>query len=331
MATLGSSEQEAPEVTSVHATRCVSCGHPLTGGPFCAYCGEQVHDTHDLSIRHFFSHSILHEFIHVDGKIVRTLRALLFRPGFLACEYFARRRVLYVNPLRLLLTAAILFAVLAPPTKGSLTVGLGYPKPFLQLHLSMLPPSISEKASIEENVKKLDVADILSSQWQTLQRRRPGLSGEAAAERFNRAMESYGEILSFCSVVPIALLTFAIYWRKRPYLVEHLVFALHLEAFLLLLAIAVDSIWRLPAERLPRSFFIAFVLFVFVATYAAQAWYLQNSLIRFFENGAFQYRYSLKRLVAWKTAFIALILFLANSLFLSVVHTVGAAIALWRL
>ncbi|MGA2598844.1 MAG: DUF3667 domain-containing protein [Bryobacteraceae bacterium] len=331
MATLGSSQQTAHEAASDHATHCVSCGHALAGGPFCAFCGEEAHDTHDLSLRHFFSHSVLHEFIHVDGKIIRTLRALLFRPGFLACEYFAGRRVLYVNPLRLLLTAAILFALFAPPTKGSLTVGLGYPKPFLQLHLSMLPPSISDKASIEENVKKLDVGDLLSKQFQSLERRRHDLSSEAAAEKFNRTMESYGEILSFCSVVPLALLTFVIYGRKRRYLVEHLVFALHLEAFLLLLTIFINSIWLWPVERLPRPFLMVFVLAVVAVTYGTQAWYLQNSLIRFFETGAFQYRYSLKRLVAWKTAFIALLLFLANSLFLSVVHTIGAAIALWRL
>lgn len=324
-----SSGHTDPEPTAGETRRCASCGHPLSGR-FCSACGEETVETHELSLKHFFGHSVVHEFAHVDGKIVRTLRSLLLRPGFLTCEYFAGRRTPYVNPLRLLLTSAILFALLAPPTKGSLTVGLGWPRPFLQLHLSMLPPAISETASIEENIKKVDVADILTNRWRRMEQSRPALSGEATAEKFNRLLESFGEFLAFCSVIPIALLTWLIYRRRRPYLVEHLVFALHLEAFLLILGIAVNSISEL-SNHLPRPVLLAFLLSTVIATYLAQAWYLQSSLIRFFELNAFRYRYRFTRFVAWKTAFIGLVLFLVNSLFLSIVHTVGAAIALWRL
>jgi hypothetical protein len=324
------SPQDGAEGSADQPSRCLSCGQPLAG-PFCSACGEETHETHDLSIRHFITHSVLHEFTHIDGKIVRTLRGLLFRPGFLTCEYFAGRRGPYVTPLRLLLTAAILFALIAPPTRDSLTVGLGRPHPFLQLHLSMLPPSTSEKASIEENIKKLDVANVLTEEWQAIQRRHPEISGDVAAERFNRYIEGYCEILSFCSVVPLALLTWLIYGRRRRYLVEHLVFALHLEAFLLFLGIAVNTLSAPPVDNFPRVLQMAFLLSTFAITYIAQAWYLQNSLIRFFEPDSFERRYSIRRLVAWKTAFVAGILFFANSLFLSIVHTIGAAIALWRL
>jgi hypothetical protein len=195
----------------------------------------------------------------------------------------------------------------------------------------MLPPATSEKASIEENVKKLDVANVLTEEWTAIQRRHPGIAGEAASERFNRHIESYGEILSFCSVIPLALLTWLIYGRRRRYLVQHLVFALHIEAFLLFLGIVVNSIGGLPLDGLTRPLMLAFLLSTFALTYLAQAWYLQNSLIRFFEPDAFEHRYSIRRLVAWKTALVGGVLFLANSFFLSLVHTIGAAIALWRL
>jgi hypothetical protein len=59
----------------------------------------------------------LHEFIghHValEGKLWVTLRKLLFAPGSLTVEYFAGRKLRYINPLRLYLTVSlILFAVL---------------------------------------------------------------------------------------------------------------------------------------------------------------------------------------------------------------------------
>jgi hypothetical protein len=52
-------------------------------------------------------------YVAFDGKLWRTLAALLFRPGFLTCEYFAGRRRRYVRPARLFLASSlVLFAVL---------------------------------------------------------------------------------------------------------------------------------------------------------------------------------------------------------------------------
>ncbi len=51
--------------------------------------------------------------VALDGRLWRTLRALLSQPGFLAREYFRGRRKHYVRPARLyLVTSLILFAVL---------------------------------------------------------------------------------------------------------------------------------------------------------------------------------------------------------------------------
>lgn len=114
---------------------CASCGDPLTG-PFCARCGEQLIDRHSLTLWHFVSHGLLHELAEVDGKIFNTFRCLLFRPGFLSQEYFAGRRRAYINPIRLLLTAVVIFA-LAGQT--------GYVTLFLyKVRLSLLPPGTAE-------------------------------------------------------------------------------------------------------------------------------------------------------------------------------------------
>ena len=92
-------------------TKCLSCGHPRTGR-YCSYCGEQYLDSHTLTVRHFLSHTLLHETLHLDGKIWRTGRYLFLRPGFLAVEYFEGRRQPYLNPVRLLITAVVLYVLL---------------------------------------------------------------------------------------------------------------------------------------------------------------------------------------------------------------------------
>src|SRR2546430_14843256 len=52
-------------------------------------------------------------YVALDGRMWRTIAALLFRPGYLAREYFAGRRRRYIRPARLFLVLSIaLFALL---------------------------------------------------------------------------------------------------------------------------------------------------------------------------------------------------------------------------
>ena len=58
-------------------------------------------------------HDAIHEFAHVDGKLLLTLRRLLARPGELTREVLRGRRARYASPLRLYLTCSLLFFALA--------------------------------------------------------------------------------------------------------------------------------------------------------------------------------------------------------------------------
>src|SRR6266700_1069754 len=147
--------ETGPEQKGDDQVSCASCSAPLTG-PFCAQCGEQVIDRHSLTLWHFLSHGVLHEFTHVDGKIFRTLRYLLFRPGFLAEEYFVGRRRAYVNPVQLLLTVVVFFALLGQSSTVNIQIG--------KLRLNLLPPGPPSGETIADTVKTLDVLGVQSNQ-----------------------------------------------------------------------------------------------------------------------------------------------------------------------
>jgi Protein of unknown function (DUF3667) len=83
---------------------CPSCGAALAE-PFCHQCGETKSDSHDFTWKHTV-HDAVHEFLHLDGKILTTLWLLIRRPGFLTAEYWAGRRRLYIRPLRLYIVLA---------------------------------------------------------------------------------------------------------------------------------------------------------------------------------------------------------------------------------
>jgi len=59
------------------------------------------------------SHEALHEFAHVDGKIIQTVKLLVTKPGRLTTEFLAGRRARFISPVRLYLTCSLIFFALA--------------------------------------------------------------------------------------------------------------------------------------------------------------------------------------------------------------------------
>ncbi len=94
---------------------CVNCGAAIAGA-FCANCGQET-DVRLPTLRKFMRETTGNVFA-LDGRLWRTLRALLTQPGFLTREYLRGKRKYYVRPARLyLLTSVILFAVLRLTTE----------------------------------------------------------------------------------------------------------------------------------------------------------------------------------------------------------------------
>lgn len=89
---------------------CKNCGVSLAG-PYCSNCGQP--NKHLDPTLHDLYHELVHEFLHLDGKIASTLKALILKPGALTVEHFRGRRASYIGPVRLYLTASLLFFVIA--------------------------------------------------------------------------------------------------------------------------------------------------------------------------------------------------------------------------
>jgi uncharacterized membrane protein len=84
----------------------------VLAGEFCHHCGQKS-GPRVLPVRDMAA-GLADDLLSLDARIVRTLRGLLFRPGFLTREYLAGRRVGYVPPFRLyLLVSAVNLALTA--------------------------------------------------------------------------------------------------------------------------------------------------------------------------------------------------------------------------
>ncbi|MBI1236646.1 MAG: DUF3667 domain-containing protein [Alphaproteobacteria bacterium] len=88
---------------------CSNCGTPLKG-QICHSCGQDS----DILQRPFWNHvlEILDGQLGVDGKLWRTLPALMFRPGYVTRQYLSGVRARYVQPFRLYIFASFVFLFL---------------------------------------------------------------------------------------------------------------------------------------------------------------------------------------------------------------------------
>ena len=89
-----------------HGGACANCGAILQGA-YCHVCGQNA-DDHKRSILHLAWEAV-EGFLHLDGRLLRTLPDLFLRPGRLARDYMDGRIARHVPPFRTFLVALLIF------------------------------------------------------------------------------------------------------------------------------------------------------------------------------------------------------------------------------
>lgn len=186
---------------------CANCA-TLLDGPYCSRCGQR--EVHLRPTLHELLHEAFHEILHFDGKILRTLGLLLFRPGQLTQEFLEGKRARSITPIRLYLLASILFfglVALRPPQTLKFTVGSG-------------------DAQLTRAAARMN--------------QDPAVFTHALTSAFPKAM--------FVLMPLFGLLVYAFYWRRERMYIPHFYFAVHYHAFafvmLALFLAAGISEWR---------------------------------------------------------------------------------------
>lgn len=233
---------------------CLNCGAVLTG-LFCAACGQEAHIATPTVGE--FAREFLQDQIALEGKLLRTLKLLARRPGQLTLEYLEGRRQRYIRPLRLYLTMSVLYFAVAGLFGGSSAPELSGKKAAdasPKAQAAHPPPAAPAK---DADADDGDAASAGKTRDPLVQID-PGDYGEMrdfkfgyaplderlqkflarprrqAVEDFNRALRNEAPIAVFF-VLPLfaALLKLGYLFRGYRYGV-HLLFSLHLHAFVFL-------------------------------------------------------------------------------------------------
>lgn len=202
------------------ATRCVSCGAEQPGD-FCPACGERRITAADRSIAAFLRRA-LEEVTDVDSRLIRTLRRLVFSPGYLTQAFADGARKPYLGPVQLFLLANLAYFLLQPFST-----------------FSAYNVSLENQRSRQAYSTVLPVAE-----WADAAATNAGLDAATFETVFNNQSELLARSLVFF-MVPVFAVFMSLFMldRGRPF-VDHLVFSLHFFAFdLLVLHCAVLMVW----------------------------------------------------------------------------------------
>jgi hypothetical protein len=257
------------ETTEVH--KCANCDAEVTAR-FCGTCG-QSRDDHSRSMAEVVRELIAHH-LFLDGKLMTTLVTLLLRPGALTRAFIEGRRVRFVSPIRLYLFASFAF-FLALWMSGFALIQFHIPhqavvalsgqnvdvsKPYDGSDapvIQVLRPARSGEALPDAVRSRLSVKDALTEEGETtpggekaiafVQQLTDGLAIVLAHPRaLNPVLDEWLPRLLIVTL-PFTALLLALFGRKRKlYFVDHVTFALHLQAFFFiagLIIIALRLLW----------------------------------------------------------------------------------------
>ncbi len=97
---------------------CTNCGHPLDiSDRFCPNCA-QANSSKKPTLKDFFD-EFFASMVSYDSKLLRTLSALLLKPGKITRDYLNGKRVSYTNPFRFLLSLGIIYFLMVSFNLGT--------------------------------------------------------------------------------------------------------------------------------------------------------------------------------------------------------------------
>jgi hypothetical protein len=231
---------------------CPNCDAVITGH-FCANCGQEAH-LHHASTREFL-HEFIGHYVALEGKLWGTLKRLILRPGELTNEYMRGRRVRYVQPLRIYLTFSVIFFVLLKLTGGF------DQRMAAEAHKADSRPAVALTAESDQGALQGDDIDVALKGWPTIEQKVRVLRHMPQEEQvkvFKEGILHYAPYAIFCLMPVFALLLKILYLGSGRRFGEHMLFALHTNAFAFLIF---SLILLIPIEP------VGFVLWVWLLGY----------------------------------------------------------------
>lgn len=235
-----------------------------------------------MSIRHIIGESFL-DYFHFDSKLFRTLRPLIFKPGQLTMEFMTGKRKSFVEPFKLFLVISVIYFLLLPLNKESapepefsgnsgnshLRVNTGKPN-----NITYTLQGISLSSEGQDTIRK-EVDTIGMKRYIDKHFAKSGWGSKLfikqvlkimlySGQSFKSVLEHTASKMIFLLIPVFALLLKLCYLRSKRLYFEHLIFSLHIHAFVFfLLFIALLIEFLVPVKMI--ILILIFLLYLYFA------------------------------------------------------------------
>lgn len=221
-----------------HRVQCQNCSTALHGA-YCSACGQ-----HDVDYSGSFWHILedgLEGALHFDGKFFKSARYIFTRPGFLTTEFISGRRARYMHPVRFYIFASFLFFA------GTVLMSQD------RVHRGATPAQVPA-AGGAATPHVVIAATPPDQSWldDPLQIRADPTDKVAQQDLVNEIWHLLPAMLILCLPI-LGLILKLIYAGSGHLYLEHLIFALHLQALAFLSFIAIKAI-GLAASLVSKEF-----------------------------------------------------------------------------
>ncbi len=227
---------------------CISCAAPLQG-KYCHSCGEKVVDASDFSLFALLGRAFS-SITNLDAKFYKTVRSLLFKPGELSLAFIEGRRKAFMSPFQIFLLSSVFFFffiantdIFYAPAKWFF---LGGNNTTAELKV------VAEETAAERN-----------------------LSLEEFSVLYDQTVIANSKLTILLIAPFFALFLYAFGRRQMPELGKHVVVAVHIFAFLLIIFVLHSKFMRWLPYNFNRWWFIIpiqSVFWVYTAATLKTAW-----------------------------------------------------------
>ena len=210
---------------------CTNCSAPLEGR-YCASCGQKRFEAADRRFGH-----LLGEFVHgltdLDGRVWRSLLALLFRPGLLSLDYNEGRRARWLSPVTLFLAVNVVYFIL--PLHGDYAMQFSR-----QVTPRIAIAAADPGTDTSMYARNAQAHSALTESWVDREAARldPDHHGDGyrkLRERYDARADDVSKALVILHLPFVALVLALLYADRGRYYAEHFVVTLHYFAFALLM------------------------------------------------------------------------------------------------
>ena len=216
---------------------CPNCGNAsMTDVNYCPRCGQVNHDL-NVPVKHLVA-EVLESTIHFDSKMYRTIKALLFRPGFLTTQFNEGKRMSYVAPVRLYIFISFVFFFLLALNSGGNTESssIERPKP-TELHVSFY--TLTEQDLWKKSETQIDsvmaAQDIPLTTMNKYVARKLARLATGGRNEFTHLLMRNISYMMFVLMPFFALIVYLFYKKLSGYYIRTLVYSIHFHSFLFLI------------------------------------------------------------------------------------------------